>query len=196
MRLQQFSLDLFGHFSNKTFDFGKTKAGSSDFHLIYGPNEAGKTTAMEAFMRLIYGFPHREPYDFMHQRKNLRVSGILEIDVKPLQLSRLPVRTGSLRDQNETVLPEAALLTHLGGLSEQDYRQLFCLDDETGTRNEFRLTCLTAYLRRSGALPGNKIEIAKKELGQIYQIRHLSMNEADAPSLPKRIVLKGWRRVH
>ena len=131
MRLQQFSLDLFGHFSSKTFDFGTSEAGRSDFHVIYGPNEAGKTTTMEAFMRLLYGFPHREPYDFMHQRKNLRVSGVLEVDGRPLRLSRFPVRTGSLRDQNETVLPEAALLTHLGGLSEQDYRQLLCLDDET-----------------------------------------------------------------
>jgi len=131
MRLQQFSLDLFGHFSSKTFDFGKAEAGRSDFHVIYGPNEAGKTTTMEAFMRLLFGFPHREPYDFMHQRKNLQVSGVLEIDGKQLGLSRLPVRTGSLRDRNETVLPETALQSHLGGLSEQDYRQLLCLDDET-----------------------------------------------------------------
>lgn len=131
MRLQQFSLDLFGHFSSKKFDFGRTEAGRPDFHVIYGPNEAGKTTTMEAFMRLLFGFPHREPYDFMHQRKNLRVSGVLEIDGKQLRLSRLPVRTGSLRDQNDTVLPEAALQSHLGGLSEQDYRQLLCLDDDT-----------------------------------------------------------------
>lgn len=131
MRLQQFSLDLFGHFSSKTFHFGTSEAGRSDFHVIYGPNEAGKTTTMEAFMRLLYGFPHREPYDFMHQRKNLRVSGVLEIDGKPLRLSRLPVRGGSLRDQNDTVLPETAIQSHLGGLAEQDYRQLLCLDDET-----------------------------------------------------------------
>ena len=131
MRLQQFSLDLFGHFSSKTFDFGRAEAGRSDFHIIYGPNEAGKTTTMEAFMRLLYGFPHREPYDFMHQRKNLRISGVVEIDGKQLQLSRLPVRTGSLRNQNDTVLPEAAIQSHLGGLSEKDYRQLLCLDDET-----------------------------------------------------------------
>ena len=131
MRLQEFTLDLFGHFSGKTFDFGKTKSGQSDFHVIYGPNEAGKTTAMEAFLRLLYGFPHRESYDFMHQRKNLQVSGVLEIDGTPMRLSRLPVRTGSLRDHNDTALPEAALLSHLGGLTEDDYRQLFCLDDET-----------------------------------------------------------------
>ena len=131
MRVKQFSLDLFGHFSGKIFDFGKAEAGRSDFHVIYGPNEAGKTTTMEAFMRLLYGFPHREPYDFMHQRKNLQVSGVLEIDGMPIRLSRLSARTGSLRDQHDTLLPETALQSHLGGLSEQDYRQLLCLDDET-----------------------------------------------------------------
>jgi uncharacterized protein YhaN len=131
MRLREFSLDLFGHFSGKTFDFGKPEAGQSDFHVIYGPNEAGKTTTMEAFLRLLYGFPHRDSYDFMHQRKNLQVSGILEVDGTPMRFSRLPVRTGSLRDHNDTALPEAALSSHLGGLSEEDYRQLLCLDDET-----------------------------------------------------------------
>ncbi|UWR10920.1 ATP-binding protein [Sulfitobacter mediterraneus] len=131
MRLQHLSLDLFGHFSNKTFDFGKAESGRSDFHLIYGPNEAGKTTTMEGYLRLLYGFPHREPYDFLHQRKNLKISGVLEIDGKSMAFSRLPSRTGSLLDESSTALPELALQAHLGGLSENDYRQLLCLDDDT-----------------------------------------------------------------
>ncbi len=131
IRLRQFSLNLFGHFSGKGFDFGETRADRPDFHVIYGPNEAGKTTTMEGLLRLLYGFPHRDPYDFLHQRKNLKVSGVLEIDGQPHALTRLPTRTGSLLDGNGTALPEAILQAHLGGLSEPDYRQLLCLDDET-----------------------------------------------------------------
>ncbi|WP_082837046.1 YhaN family protein [Labrenzia sp. OB1] len=130
MRLQKLNLDLFGHFTGKSYDFG-AKAGSSDFHMIYGPNEAGKTTTMEAFLRLLYGFPHQDQYDFLHQRKNLRVSGVLDINGAQLQLSRLSTRDPSLRDLNDTPLPETALAAHLGGLSETDYRQLLCLDDGT-----------------------------------------------------------------
>jgi uncharacterized protein YhaN len=131
MRLRDFSLDLFGHFTSKTFDFGTRAPGQSDFHVIYGPNEAGKTTTMEAYLRLLYGFPHREGYDFLHQRKNLKVSGTLELDGTPISLARLPVRNGSLRDQNDKVLPEATLQAQLGKLSDTEYRQLLCLDDET-----------------------------------------------------------------
>ena len=71
MRLRNLSLDRFGRFTGKTYDFGPASA-SGDFHVIYGPNEAGKTTTMEGFLRLLYGFPHQDSYGFQHQRKNLK----------------------------------------------------------------------------------------------------------------------------
>ncbi|WP_114965014.1 YhaN family protein [Alkalilacustris brevis] len=130
MRLRSLSLDRFGHFTDRQFDFGKA-GDTPDFHIIYGPNEAGKTTIMEAALRLFYGFAHREGYAFKHQRANLQVSGQLEIDGQLRQFTRLPKRSGSLVDAAGTALPETALSAHLAGLSEEDYRQLLCLDDET-----------------------------------------------------------------
>ena len=132
MRLRRLELDLFGGFTGRRLEFGPRRdVGASDFHVIYGPNEAGKTTTMEAYLRLLYGFPHREPYDFLHQRKNLRVSGVLDVDGVETPFVRLPTREPSLRDLHGAELPGAALNAHLGGLSEDDYRHLFCLDDET-----------------------------------------------------------------
>ena len=132
MRLRRLGLELFGRFSGRTFDFGARRdADTPDFHVIYGPNEAGKTTTMEGYLRLLYGFPLREPYDFLHQRKNLRVSGLLDIDGVEIAFTRLPTRDPSLRDANGQELPNSALHAHLGGLSEEDYRNLLCLDDLT-----------------------------------------------------------------
>lgn len=132
MRLRQLNLDLFGGFTGKQFDFGPRRdVGIPDFHVIYGPNEAGKTTTMEGYLRLLYGFPHREPYDFLHQRKNLRVSGLLDIDGTETAFTRLPTRDPSLRDAHGQELPNNTLHAHLGGLSEEDYRNLLCLDDLT-----------------------------------------------------------------
>ena len=131
MRLKKLSLDLFGHFAGKSYDFGTWSEGEPDFHIVYGPNEAGKTTTMEAYLRLLYGFDTREAYDFQHQRKNLRVSGTLETAQGDLTLTRLPTRATSLVDANGTTLPEAAIAAHLGGLTATDYRSLLCLDDET-----------------------------------------------------------------
>jgi uncharacterized protein YhaN len=130
MRLEKLSLDFFGHFTSKGLDFGKVSQ-ASDFHIIYGPNEAGKTTTMEAYLRLLYGFPNREPYGFQHQRQNLRVSGQLDIGSKTRIFTRLPSRTGNLRGEDDAVLPETAIASILGGLSLDDYRNLLCLDDDT-----------------------------------------------------------------
>ena len=131
MRLRALHLDFFGHFTNKTFDFGELAEEQVDFHVVYGPNEAGKTTVMEAYLRLLYGFLPIEPYAFWHQRKNLRVSATLEADGQALEFTRLPKRTGSLLDGRESVTPESAIKMHLGGLSMDDYRNLLCIDDDT-----------------------------------------------------------------
>ena len=130
MRLRELTLDFFGHFSGRHFEFGDAGDGS-DFHIVYGPNEAGKTTLMEAYIRLLYGFPAREPYDFLHQRKNLRITGVFEANGERLRFTRLPKRPPNLLDKHGNPLPEQAIAVHLAGLSEDSYRKLFCLDDHT-----------------------------------------------------------------
>ena len=130
MRIQQLSLDFFGKFTGHSFDFDEA-ANPSDFHIIYGANEAGKTTAMEGFLRLLYGFPSRDPYDYQHQRKNLSVSGILQLDGEPQNFTRLSKRSGNLLGEASIALSEKALEAHLGGLTIEDYRSLLCLDDNT-----------------------------------------------------------------
>ncbi|WP_226782625.1 ATP-binding protein [Oceaniglobus trochenteri] len=131
IRLRRLDLELFGQFTERSYDFGPAPRDGSDFHIIHGPNEAGKTTTMEGFLRLLYGFPHREPYAFRHERKALRVSGLLTLDGRDQELTRLPLRDGTLLDAQGQVLPEQALAAHLGGLGLEDYRSLLCLDDET-----------------------------------------------------------------
>ncbi len=130
MRLRELHLARFGHFTDRRFDFGAAD-GRPDFHIIHGLNEAGKTTTMEAILRLFFGFPKRERYAFRHQRANLSVSANLEIVDGARKFTRLPTRSGSLVDEAGTALPESALAMHLGGLLEADYRNLLCLDDDT-----------------------------------------------------------------
>ncbi|MEY8881117.1 AAA family ATPase [Donghicola sp. XS_ASV15] len=130
MRLRQLTLERFGRFSGKIYDFG-AKPDGTDFHVIYGPNEAGKTTTMEGFLRLLYGYPLQDPYAFQHQRKNLSISGILDIEGNARHFTRLPLRSDGLTDANGIALPENAIKGLLNGLDEAEYRKLLCLDDET-----------------------------------------------------------------
>ena len=64
MRLARLLLQAFGPFTNKVVEFS---AGPTDLHLIYGPNEAGKSSALRAMTDLRFGIPLRSPDDFVHK---------------------------------------------------------------------------------------------------------------------------------
>jgi uncharacterized protein YhaN len=53
MRLLRLNLTRYGKFTDFFFDFGSAEPGVPDFHVIYGPNEAGKTTTLTAFLDLL-----------------------------------------------------------------------------------------------------------------------------------------------
>jgi uncharacterized protein YhaN len=131
MRLRQLDLSAFGHFTGRTIDFGEAPAGGSDFHIVFGPNEAGKTTLMEGYLRLLFGFPKNEPYAFKHQRANLRVGGMVEIDGAAHSFTRLSKREPNLLDAQGQVTPDTILTNALRDLTVDEYRKLLCLDDET-----------------------------------------------------------------
>ena len=129
MRVRALEMGLFGLFSDRTIDFGEREDGQPDFHLIHGPNESGKTTLMEGYLRLLYGFPLRDPYGFKHQRANLRVRGVLEIDGEAHDLTRGSARSGNLRNVQGLPASEGLLQAALRGIGIDDYRKLLCLND-------------------------------------------------------------------
>lgn len=70
--------------------------------------------------------------------------------------------------------------------------------DPRGSRNEFRLTCLTGYLRRRGAKAGDELELSREDGADVFHIRLISnwtVGSSDTV-LSNRIVLRGWHRVH
>ena len=130
MRLRRLDLTRFGHFTDRSVDLGPAQPGKADFHIIYGPNEAGKTTLMEAYLRLIYGFPMRsDGFAFKHPLNTLQVGGLVEINGVTTELVRLKKTANSLLDKHGDAVPEAILQGCLGGIAQDDYRKLFCLDD-------------------------------------------------------------------
>ena len=58
MKLESLEIDRFGVFSGTKLQF------APGFQLIYGPNEAGKSTLLQLIRELLFGFPHRSPYSF------------------------------------------------------------------------------------------------------------------------------------
>ena len=48
MRLNRLDLTRYGKFTGKSISFGEKVSGKTDLHLIYGLNEAGKSTLFSA----------------------------------------------------------------------------------------------------------------------------------------------------
>jgi uncharacterized protein YhaN len=78
MRIRKLGLRRYGKFTDGVIDFGERSAGAPDLHIVYGPNEAGKSTAMSACMDLFYGIHHQSRFNFLHPYPTMRIEAELE----------------------------------------------------------------------------------------------------------------------
>jgi len=73
------------------------------------------------------------------------------------------------------------------------------LHDENGTRNEYRITHMTAWFRGQDARTGDTFEISRDQGQSEYRIRVVHAEKATGQNdqaAPTRLRLRGWRRVH
>ena len=129
MRIKQLLLKAFGPFTDRTLDFSSELPG---LHVVYGPNEAGKSSSMRALQALFFGFPARTGDDFIHAYSQLLVGGCLEgSDGRELTFFRRKKSKNSLFDQNDNQLDPAVLTPFLHGLEQDIFTTLYGIDHET-----------------------------------------------------------------
>jgi uncharacterized protein YhaN len=129
MRIDELQLLAVGPFTGKSLDFSR---GNHGLHVVFGPNEAGKSSALRALRALLFGFDDRTPDGFLHGYPKLAVGGRLRAaDGKHIALVRHKKRKGSIIDlETEAALPDDALDPFLGGLTEQSFCTLFGIDHD------------------------------------------------------------------
>ena len=127
MRLLRLDLKAVGPFTGASLDLS---AGDHGLHLIYGPNEAGKTSTLRALSHLLFGFPLRTPDDFVHPYDQLRVGAALRhSDGEVLEILRRKAAKNPLRGPDDTVLVAPERLERLlGGLDQESFETLFGID--------------------------------------------------------------------
>ncbi len=114
MRLRRLDLVRYGKFTDFAIDFGEASPGLPDLHVIYGPNEAGKSTTLSAWLDLLFGIPMQSAYNFLHPYSTMRIGALIEgVDGAPRgaarEFSRIKRSTHSLQDGRGQPLPETAL---------------------------------------------------------------------------------------
>ncbi len=129
MRFEQLHLHAYGRFKDQTLDFG---SGAPDFHIIYGPNEAGKTTTLAAISDILFGIEERTPYGFLHGYQQLQLGATISgREGARLSFRRHKKRTNSLSDAQGCLLDETCLTSFLGSKDRTFFTKMFGLDHHT-----------------------------------------------------------------
>ncbi len=76
MRIDRLDLIAYGPFSDKSLNLSD---GASGLHLIYGDNEAGKSTSLRALIAWLFGIPMRTNDNYLHANPQLRIGGKLRL---------------------------------------------------------------------------------------------------------------------
>lgn len=129
MRLLELDLRAFGPFTGRRLDLS---GGEHGLHVVFGPNEAGKSSALRALKVLLFGFPLRSPDDFLHSYDQLRVGGRLLLgDGSEVSfLRRKGSKSTVLSPEDESPLDEGFLERCLQGMEERHFSTLFGIDHD------------------------------------------------------------------
>lgn len=128
MRFERLLLEAYGPFSSVELDLsGGTPGG---LHVVFGPNEAGKSTSLRAVKALLFGVPHLSPDSHTHGGNRLRISAEISANGETHFLTRLKRRKDDLVDRQGRVLSPDPLPQMLGNLDELTFSSRFGLDQE------------------------------------------------------------------
>ena len=127
MRISRLDLLRYGHFTDLSIGFPLC---APDIHIIFGPNEAGKSTALSALGDFLFGISHNSPYNFLHDYGDLRIGAMLETDGRELSARRRKGNKDTLLTLEDQPIAggEGALAPFLSGIDRTFHERMFSLD--------------------------------------------------------------------
>ncbi len=124
MRIIELRLMAYGPFTAENLDLSCGKEG---FHVVYGPNEAGKSSALRALHHLLYGIPMQSADDFIHSYTKMRLGAVIEAgNGDRLDFMRRKGRSNTLRaNDDRTIIEDARLHRYLAGVDAALFETMF-----------------------------------------------------------------------
>ena len=126
MKILELNLTAFGPFTDRALDLS---AGGQGLHLIFGRNEAGKSSALRALHALLYGIPGQTTDAFLHPYDGLRLGGRLRLSTgEEFAFVRRKGNKGTLLAPDGARLDDGALDRFLGGMAADQFQKFWGID--------------------------------------------------------------------
>jgi len=178
MRFNRLDILRYGALTDRSLVFRP----DARLHIIYGPNEAGKSSALAAISDLMFGFPTAAEYSFLHDANTLRVGAeITGSNGQNLSFRRRRGRKNTLlsADAAEAALSEDALAAFLGSLNRDVFERAFGLNSDRLRRGA------SAMLKGGGEIGSLLFSAASGLLG-LTQLKQSLESEADLIYGPRK----------
>ncbi|MBX9655904.1 AAA family ATPase [bacterium] len=172
MRFIEFRMEEFGPFKDMSLSLS---GGQEGLHLIYGPNEAGKSSTLRGIEQLLFGIPHRKAEATLRLGQQPRLSASLRLSTgEELGITRRKGQKETLRDANDVrMIPEAELQRFCGNIDRKIFQTMFGLSHQTLIEGGQEL------LRGQGEV-GQLLFAAGAGLAHLRRVREELHNQAEA----------------
>jgi len=172
MKILELNLIAYGPFSDAAIDLS---AGSEGLHIVYGPNEAGKSSALRALHALLYGVPERSADDFRHPYAKMRIGAAIQNSSgELLKFVRRKGRSNTLRaDDDQTVLDESVLQRFLSGVGADLFATMFGIGYDSLVRGGREIIS-------GGGSVGQILFAAGSGIANLREVQEQLQAEADA----------------
>ena len=125
MRLTKIHAKAYGCFTDRVLDLSPDKG----FHIIYGPNEAGKSTLLRGITHALYGMPRVTGDAHLHDNQALRMLlGLVNEGGTHLLFQRRKGLKNTVLDEDNNSLDEEILHQYLGETSRELFQEMFGLN--------------------------------------------------------------------
>ena len=124
MRLDRIDLLRYGHFANRFIDLPVT---TPDYYVIYGDNEAGKSTLLRGISSLFFGVPARTVDVHSCKTSELRIGATISDGEKTFSFRRRKGTSGTLLNLDDGQLPDRLVTGFLRELDRERFEQFFGL---------------------------------------------------------------------
>ena len=127
MRIDKLELRAFGPFTGGALEFPSVERG---LHVIFGRNEAGKSSALRALDAGLFGIKGQTKDNFVHENTALRIGVTLtNSSGDRISFVRRKARKDSLWNQDESgPVASDALRPFLSSLDSEEFQRVFGLD--------------------------------------------------------------------